>query len=131
MRDGSTTSATEVYFTREMKNHHGGMVVLDGYLYGANGGQLTCLEFSTGKFQWQSGAPEQGSIAYADGRLYYRNEGGRILLVEPNPHKYVEHGRFMQPDRSRNNAWAHPVVANGRLYIADQNVLLCYDVKKQ
>jgi outer membrane protein assembly factor BamB len=131
MRDGSTTTATEVYFTREMENHHGGMIVLDGYLYGANGGQLTCLEFSTGKVQWQSGAPGKGSIVFADGRLYYRNEGGRIVLVEANPHKYIEHGRFMQPDRSRNNAWAHPVVANGRLYIADQNVLLCYDVKKQ
>jgi len=131
MRDGSMMTANEVYFTSEMENHHGGMVLLDGYLYGANGGRLACLEFATGKVQWQSGEAGKGSIFYADGRLYYRQEGGRIMLVEPNPHKYVEHGRFAQPDRSRNNAWAHPVVANGRLYIADQNVLLCYDVKKQ
>jgi len=131
MRDGATTTAAEVYFTSKMENQHGGMVVLDGYLYGANGGQLACLEFATGKVQWQSGAAGKGAILYADGRIYYRNERGRIMLVEPNPHKYVEHGRFMQPDRSRNNAWAHPVVANGKLYIADQDVLLCYDVKKQ
>jgi outer membrane protein assembly factor BamB len=131
MRDGDTTTATEVYFTREMENHHGGMVVIDGYLYGANGGQLACLEFSTGDVKWQSGKPGKGSIQFADGRLYYRNEGGPVYLIEPNPNKYVEHGKFKQPDRSRNNAWAHPVVANGHLYIADQAVLLCYDVKKR
>jgi outer membrane protein assembly factor BamB len=130
MRDGTVTRASEVYFTPEMENHHGGMVVVDGYLYGANGGELACLEFSTGKVQWQSRTPGKGSILYADGRLYYRNERGRIFLLEANPHQYIEHGRFVQPDRSQNNAWAHPVIANGKLYIADQDVLLCYDVKK-
>ena len=39
-------------------------------------------------------------------------------------------GRFDQPDRSDKNAWAHPVIAGGRLYLRDQDVLLCYDVKK-
>jgi outer membrane protein assembly factor BamB len=131
MRDGPITRASEVYFTQKMENHHGGMVVVDGYLYGANGGQLACLEVATGKVQWQSRTPGKGSILYADGRLYYRNEGGNVCLIEVNPHKYVEQGRFMQPDRSNSNAWAHPVIANGRLYLADQNVLLCYDVKKQ
>ncbi len=52
------------------------------------------------------------------------------MLVEVNPRKYIEHGRFMQPDRSRQHAWAHPVVANGKLYLADQGVLVCYDVKQ-
>jgi outer membrane protein assembly factor BamB len=130
LRDGPLTRAVEVYFTKKMENHHGGMVLVDGYLYGSNGGQLACLEFGTGKVQWQSRTPGKGSILYADGRLYYRNEGGTIYLLEANPHQYVEHGRFMQPDRSNHNAWAHPIIANGRLYIADQSVLLCYDVKK-
>ncbi len=130
MRDGPVTRTAEVYFTKKMENHHGGMVVVDGYLYGANGGQLACLEFGTGNVQWQSGTPGKGSILFADGRLYYRNEGGEVFLIEANRHKYVEHGRFMPPDRSNHSAWAHPVIANGRLYIADQNVLLCYDVKK-
>ena len=52
-----------------------------------------------------------------------------MLLIEPNPKEYVERGRFEQPDRSRQPAWAHPVIANGKLYIRDQDVLLCYDVK--
>ena len=54
-----------------------------------------------------------------------------MLLIEPNPKEYVERGRFEQPDRSRPPAWAHPVIANGKLYIRDQDVLFCYDVKAQ
>jgi outer membrane protein assembly factor BamB len=130
MRAGPTTEATEVYFTQDMQNHHGGMVLLDSYLYGANGGQLACLDFKTGEVQWQSGAAGKGSVVYVDGRIYYRNEGGKVILVEPNPSKYIERGRFLQPARSRQHAWAHPVVANGKLYLADQDVLLCYDVKQ-
>ncbi|HXX93220.1 MAG TPA: PQQ-binding-like beta-propeller repeat protein [Planctomycetota bacterium] len=121
----------EVYFTKEMQNHHGGMVLLDGYLYGSDEGKLTCMEFKTGQVKWAAGQPGKGSILYADGRLYYRNEGGKgtMFLVEATPEKYVEHGRFPQPDRSPQNAWPHPVVANGKMYLRDQDLLLCYDVK--
>jgi outer membrane protein assembly factor BamB len=121
--------AEEVYFTRQMKNHHGGMVLVDGYLYGADDGRLVCLDFKTGKVQWSEGRAGKGSLACADGRLYYRNEGGPMLLIEVNPNKYVEHGRFKQPERSRRPAWPHPVLANGKLYLRDQDKLFCYDVK--
>jgi hypothetical protein len=119
-----------------MKNHHGGMVLVHGYLYGANGGNgetpaLVCLNFETGKLMWEDRKAGKGSIAYADGRLYYRNEGGPMILVEANPEKYVEHGRFNQPDRSKANAWAHPAIANGKLYLRDQGVLFCYDIKQK
>jgi outer membrane protein assembly factor BamB len=130
--------AEEVYFSRKMQNHHGGMILLDGCLYGANGGNeggyLVCLDFQTGKVLWderdsgQRRAPK-GSVALADGRLYYRTESGTMLLIEPSPKQYVERGRFRQPDRSGSPAWPHPVVANGKLYLRDQDVLLCYDVK--
>src|SRR6266567_2309318 len=130
--------AEEVYFSRKMQNHHGGMIIFDGCLYGANGGNeggaLVCLDLRTGNVLWDkhdSGehtAPK-GSVALADGRLYYRTEKGTMLLIEPNPKQYVEHGRFDQTDRSAQPAWAHPVIANGKLYLRDQDVLLCYDVK--
>jgi outer membrane protein assembly factor BamB len=123
--------AEEVFFCKQMKNQHGGMVLIDGYIYGADDpSMLTCLEFKTGKVMWEERKAGKGSIAFADGRLYYRDEGGPIVLVEANPEKYVEHGRFDQPDRSKARAWAHPIVANGRLYIQDQDILLCYDVKE-
>jgi outer membrane protein assembly factor BamB len=121
-----------------MQNHHGGMIVVDGCLYGANGGNeggnLVCLDFKTGNVLWdgkqiaRNQAPK-GSILLADGRLYYRHESGTMTLVEPNPKEYVERGRFEQPDRTEQPAWAHPVVANGKLYLRDQDALFCYDVK--
>ena len=67
----------------------------------------------------------------ADKRLYLRSEEGTMVLIEPSREKLVERGRFEQPDRSEAPAWAHPVIANGKLYIRDQGLLLCYDVQQQ
>jgi outer membrane protein assembly factor BamB len=135
---GGAIKADEVYFTNKMQNHHGGMVVVDGALYGANGGNeggyLVCLDFKTGNVLWderdsgQRRAPK-GSVALADGRIYYRTEQGPVLLIEPNPKQYTERGRFEQPDRTEQPAWAHPAIANGKLYLRDQDALFCYDVK--
>jgi outer membrane protein assembly factor BamB len=130
--DKGAITAKEVYFSNKLKNHHGGMVLVDGYLYGCfDPGILTCIEFKTGKVMWQDRRPGKGSIMYADGRLYCRNERARgtVYLVEASPKKYVERGRFNPPERSKEQAWPHPVVANRKLYIRDQDVLLCYDVK--
>ncbi len=132
-----TVKAEEVYATTEMQNHHGGMILLDGYLYGASGGNeggaLACLEFKTGKVMWdlrQDGQRRaKGSLALADGLFYYRMEDGAIVLIEPSPKQYIERGRFEQPDRSRLPAWSHAVIANGKLYVRDQDLLFCYDVK--
>ena len=129
--------AQEVYRTQRLVNHHGGMVLVDGYLYGAHGGNgrqrsyaLVCLEFRTGRVMWEARRPGKGSIAFADGCLYYRNEDGPIFLVEATPKGYVERGHFEQPDLSKGaRAWPHPVLANGKLYLRDQDILLCYDVK--
>ena len=133
---GGKFKAEEVYFTNKMQNHHGGMVVTDGCLYGANGGNeggaLICLDFKTGKVLWDKRGDRKvakGSIALADGRIYYRQESGTVVLVEPNKEKYIEQGRFEQPDRTNSPAWAHPVIANGKLYIRDQGLLLCYDIQ--
>ena len=67
----------------------------------------------------------------ADGRLYLRAEQGDMILIEPNRERYVERGRFKQPDRTRDPAWTHPVIANGKLFLRDQDKLHCYDIKKK
>jgi outer membrane protein assembly factor BamB len=130
--------AEEVWFSKSMENHHGGVILHDGALFGANGGNgggyMACLDFKTGEVLWNEGEPSKrrvtkGSVAFADGRIYYRTEEGPIVLIEPSRKEYLERGRFNQPERTDKPAWAHPVVANGKLYIRDQDTLFCYDVK--
>ena len=130
--------ADEVWFSKNMENHHGGVILHDGALFGANGGNgggyLACLDFKTGEVLWNERDSDKrrvtkGSVAFADGRIYYRTEEGPVVLIEPSRKEYLERGRFTQPDRTDKPAWAHPVIANGRLYIRDQGTLFCYDVK--
>jgi len=52
-----------------------------------------------------------------------------VLLIEPCPKAYIERGRFEQPERTKLPAWAHPMIANSKLYIRDQDTLFCYGVK--
>ncbi len=128
--NGNTTRAEEVYKTKDMKNHHGGMVVVDGFLYGCDEQILTCLDMLSGKVMWKERSPGKGSITFADGMLIVRDEQGPLTLVEANSQRYVEKGQFDQPNRSRRQAWAYPVVANGHLLLRDQETLFCYDLRR-
>jgi outer membrane protein assembly factor BamB len=132
-KSGDEFTAQQVYANHEMENHHGGVIRVGDYIYGysdARGKGWTCLEMKTGKSVWNSNKMGKGSIAYADGHFYLRDEaGGRMLLIEATPNGWKETGRFDQPSRSRANAWPHPVIANGKLFIRDQDVLLCYNIK--
>jgi outer membrane protein assembly factor BamB len=139
-KDGGEFAAEEVWFSKSMENHHGGVILHDGALFGANGGNgggyLACLDFKTGEVLWNERDADKrrvtkGSVAFADGRIYYRTEEGPIVLIEPSRKEYLERGRFDQPERTDKPAWAHPVVANGKLYIRDQDTLFCYDVKSK
>ncbi len=75
----------------------------------------------------------QGSISYADDHLYLRSEGskGTVALIEATPEGYRERGRFDQPNRSGKESWPHPVIAGGKLYLRDQDLLLCYDLQSK
>jgi outer membrane protein assembly factor BamB len=132
---GGAITATEVFFTPRMKNHHGGMIVVDNCVYGAAGGNqggfLVCLDMETGKELWSERKAPKGSLLMADQRLYLRTERGEMILIGPNRERFIERGRFKQPDRTRDPAWTHPVIANGKLYIRDQDTLFCYDIKKK
>lgn len=125
-------SAQLAFFTPEMKNHHGGMVEVNGFLYGTSDpGVLTCINLLNGQTVWQNRSVGKGALTCADGHFYLRSENGPMALVEVNPKKYVEKGRFDQPDRSGNKAWPHPVVADGKLFLRDQDLLLCYDLRSK
>jgi outer membrane protein assembly factor BamB len=123
-----TVSASEVYFTREMKNHHGGVVLSGGYLYGFDDSILTCIEFSTGKRMWRDRSVGKGSVTMADGDLYIQGENNMLALAAASSSGYQEKGRFSIPDKGLPS-WAHPVVSGGRLYVRNQDSLMAYDVK--
>ncbi len=120
--------AQEIYLTREMQNHHGGVVLVGDYLYGYNNAILTCLEFATGKMMWRHRSVGKGAVSAANGHLYIVGEDHVVGLVEATPAGYREKGRFQIRDLGAP-AWAHPVVSNGRLYIRNQNSITSYDVR--
>lgn len=124
-RDG----ADLIYKNEELRSHHGG-IVLDGqYVYGTDEGIMKCLDVLTGKSQWQDRSVGKGAVVYADGKIILRSEKGPLALMDASSKEYREHGRFEQPDRSDQAAWAHPVVADGRLFLRDQGLLLVYDLR--
>jgi hypothetical protein len=120
--------AQEIYFTRDLQNHHGGIVLVDGYLYGYNNSVLTCLEWATGKMMWRDRSVGKGAVSFADGHLYILSENNVVGLVEATPGGYREKGRFTIRDQGRPS-WSHPVIAGGRLYIRNQGTLAAYTIR--
>ena len=124
----SADGAKEVYFTKDMRNHHSSSVLIGDHLYGFSGGILTAMKFDTGEVAWKDRSVGKGSMVFADGHLYALSENGVVGLVEATPTGYVEKGRFRIQQDSLPT-WAHPVVAGGRLYLRDQDTIYAYDVK--
>jgi outer membrane protein assembly factor BamB len=120
--------ATPAYFTEDMQNHHGGVVLVDGTIYGFNNSILTAIDFATGKRLWRDRSVGKGSVTYADHRLYLLSEDNVVGLAEVSPQGYHEKGRFEIADTGLPS-WAHPVVSGGRLYLRNQNSLSAYDIK--
>ncbi len=130
--EGGQFRAEQVYANKVMVNHHGGVIQVGEYLYGYSDGKgWICQNFKTGSMVWEEKRQlGKGAILYADGQLYLRSEDtGRMELIDASAEGYQSHGRFDQPNRSDAQAWPHPVIAHGKLYLRDQGVLLCYRVK--
>lgn len=122
-----------------MDNKHGGVVAVGDYVYGwsdAKGGKWVCQELRTGKEVWSSTKLGRGSVTCADGNLYcYSEKDGTCVLAAASPDGWNETGRFTIPRHTQrreraDNVWTHPIVANGRLYLRDQELLFCFDVKR-
>ncbi|MFM2094798.1 MAG: hypothetical protein RIS70_1922 [Planctomycetota bacterium] len=125
---GDNLVSEEVYFDKKMQCHHGGIVKIGDYLYSNGGGALICMEFKTGKIVWQNRGPGKGSLIAADGMLYVFSEGHEVALVEATPEAYREHGRFKIEAHGRPS-WAHPAIADGKLFLRDQEWLAAYDIQ--
>ncbi len=121
-------SASEIYFTKEMRNHHATSILVGDYLYGFSSAILTAMKFDTGDIAWKDRSVGKGSMVYADGHLYCFSEKGVVGLVEATPTGYREKGRFSITQGSLPT-WSHPVISNGRLYLRDQDTIYSYNVK--
>jgi len=130
-RDGTFT-LEEIYTGNKLPIGLGGVVKAGDYFYGSSSQSAMCVEFKTGTVKWEERAIGPCSWLVADKRIYVHAESGAVALLEPTAEAYREKGRFSPsnpPPRGQAKAWAYPVVANGRLYIREQNCLWCYDVK--
>lgn len=135
---GGTIAVEKIASNKEVQNRDGGMVLVGDHLYGhSERGGWVCQEFKTGKVVWSDAESlGRGTISAADGRLYCCAEkGGTVVLVEPSPMEWKEKGRLKLPRESKQRRpsgglWTHPAIAGGKLYIRDQELLLCFDVKK-
>jgi outer membrane protein assembly factor BamB len=127
--------------TKTMENHHGGVVLVDGVIYGftkQSGGCWMAQDLESGEMLWRErGRPNRsGSICYADGRLYcYGDQDGSVQLVEPSREGFKQVGELTLPEetelpRDKGAIWAHPVVANGKLIIRDQDLMYAFDIAR-
>jgi outer membrane protein assembly factor BamB len=125
-------TATPAWFAQRAGIAEGGAVLVGDHLYNAADAGLRAIAWSTGQVAWQHRGIGAASMAVAGGQLYLHGENGDVALVDASPTGYRERGRFTpadRPDLGSARAWAHPVVANGRLYVRQANVLWAYDVR--
>lgn len=136
--NGGKFTVESVYAVKDMGNRLGGVVLVDGHVYGFHDNRSwMCQDFMTGEVRWESGrrALKAGSVIYADGRLYcFGEDKSELAMLEANPGGYKQLARFRLPQESmlrkpRGKAWTHPVLADGMLYLRDQELLFCYKVK--
>lgn len=137
-QDGTKGVKAEMVYSlsgSQFQNHHGGVVRLGDFLFaghGNNNGLPTCLEFKTGRVIWKRRGPGVGSAAVvcADGQLYFRYQNGVVALIAASDRGYNLGGSFEIPGAG-GDSWAHPVVANGRLYLREQDTMWVYDLRRE
>lgn len=131
-----------LYSNKVMANHHGGVVLVDDHIYGWSGntnsrGRWICQSLATGEAVWtEEPAAKAGSVVSADGHIFcYTQEDGELVCIKATKEGWSETGRFTIPQRTElrsilGKVWTHPVIANGKLYLRDQNLLFCYDLSR-
>ena len=126
---GGSVKASEVYFNREMRNHYTTSVLVGDHLYGFSSAILTAMNLMTGQVAWRDRSVGKGNCIYADRRLYCLGERGVVGLVDPTPAGYKEVSRFEIPGGDFPT-WTPPVIADGKLYLREQDTLYCYNIRK-
>jgi outer membrane protein assembly factor BamB len=132
-RDGKSVS--EVFTDTIFDNHHHGVILTDGYLYGSNWtdnkrGKWVCMKWDTGEIMYESEWDTKGAMIMADGLLYCYNEKGNVGLVKPDPAVFNVISEFKITEGAGPH-WAHPFIANGKLLIRHGDVLMVFDIQEK
>jgi outer membrane protein assembly factor BamB len=128
--DGSTLTA--LWASDEaLSNHYATSVYHDGYLYGFHGRQefgpsFRAVEFRTGKVRWSQDRFQAGSVTLAGDRLLIVRETGELILARASPDAFQPLARAqILPPTLR----AYPALADGLLYVRNDNTLVCLDLR--
>jgi outer membrane protein assembly factor BamB len=128
-------SANIVWTDPLLDNHHGGVVLVNGYIYGSNwinngDGNWCCIDWKSGKKMWEEHWNGKGSIISADDMLYiFEERKGNVGLLRANPDKFGLVSSFAVTQGNAGPYWAHPVIHNGILYLRHTNALMAYNIK--
>lgn len=127
-------SAAEKWIDKTLDNHHHGVILNDGFLYGSNwinngNGNWVCLDWKTGEVKWEHKWNNKGPVIFADGLLYIMDEKtGHVGLVNPDPSKFDLISSF-KIDKGTGPYWSHPSIFGGKLLIRHGEVLMVYNIK--
>jgi hypothetical protein len=144
-KDGKI-DAKRIYANKDVTTGQGGVVLYGEHLYGYSVGPgWVCVDFKTGKLLWneKDTLRSSGTLMAAEGNLYilaedYGTDGGPVVLIEASPDGWKENGRFGLPEKTKvlnrkeqqaGKLWTPPVIANGKLYLRDQELIFCYATK--
>jgi hypothetical protein len=125
--EGGKATVEELWKTRTMKNHFNNAVLVGPHLYGFDNATFKCLSVATGEQTWAFRGLGKGSLLAADGNLLIvLADHGTLLLVEATPDAYTELARFQAME---GKAWTAPTLANGRLYLRDQDEIVALEMR--
>ncbi len=131
--DSTGTSVTEKFNDRTFDNHHHGVILFEDHLYGSNwlnnnNGKWICMKWDTGEIKYVDTWDSKGSLIMADGMLYAYNEKGNVGLINPTPEGFKPVSEF-KITKGAGPHWAHPFIADGKLFLRHGDVLMVYNIK--
>lgn len=133
--DSTGTSVSEKYTSRTLDNHHHGVILHDGHVYGSNWynnkqGRWVCMVWDTGEIKYVEDWDTKGVLVMADGLLYAYNERGNVGLVKPDPDGFEVISEF-RITKGAGPHWAHPFIKDGKLFMRHGDVLMIFDIKEK
>lgn len=120
-----TWRVTESWSNHRMRNHFNNAVMVGDHLYGFDNATLRCLDLEDGTIRWAQRGFGKGSLIAAGKRLYVLGDDGTLALASATPEAYTEHGRVRA---TTGRAWTAPAIADGVVYVRDQDEIVAYDV---